>query len=170
LILSYHLTPGQTHESTVLDVVLENADKNLLDSAGVPVPWPVRLAGDKGYRADWIDDCLMELEVLPVIPSKSNEDHIHIACTLPRTVTQAKLLEETKKGSSIWMKQQQGGLRHFSWQAGYGIFSLGQSQLPTLIQYIDNQEEHHRTKSFKEELLELLEKYDVEYDEKYLWD
>lgn len=97
-------------------------------------------------------------------------DHVHIACTLPRTLTQAKLLEETKKASSIWMKQQEGGPQHFSWQAGYGIFSLGQSQLPMLIQYIDNQEEHHRTKSFKEELLELLEKYDVEYDEKYLWD
>jgi len=98
------------------------------------------------------------------------EDHVHIACTLPRTLTQAKLLEETNKASSIWMKQQEGGPRHFSRQAGYGIFSLGQSQLPTLVQYIDNQKEHHRTKSFKEELLELLEKYDVEYDEKYLWD
>lgn len=98
------------------------------------------------------------------------EDHVHIACTLPRTLTQSKLLEETKKASSIWMKQQEGGPQNFSWQSGYGIFSLGQSQLPTLIQYIDNQEEHHRRKSFKEELLELLEKYDVEYDEKYLWD
>ncbi len=68
------------------------------------------------------------------------------------------------------MKQQDGGTEHFSWQAGYGIFSLGQSQLLILLQYIDNQEEHHRTKSFKEELLELLEKYGVEYDEKYLWD
>ena len=72
--LSYHLTPGQTHESTVFDVVLENADKKLLDGRGGLVPWPVRLAGDKGYRADWIDDCLMKLEILPVIPSKSNED------------------------------------------------------------------------------------------------
>lgn len=98
------------------------------------------------------------------------EDHVHIACTLPRTLTQAKLLEEIKKPSSIWMKQQERGIPHFSWQSGYGIFSLGQSQLPTLIQYIDNQEEHYRTKSFKEELLELLEKYDVAYDEKYLWD
>lgn len=98
------------------------------------------------------------------------ENHVHIACTLPRTLTQAKLLEEIKKPSSIWMKQQERGPRHFSRQAGYGIFSLSQSQLPTLIQYIDNQEEHHRTKSFKEELLTLLEKYDIEYDEKYLWD
>ena len=62
------------HESTVFDVVLENADKKLLDGRGGLVPWPVRLAGDKGYRADWIDDCLMKLEILPVIPSKSNED------------------------------------------------------------------------------------------------
>lgn len=98
------------------------------------------------------------------------EDHVHIACTLPRTLTQAKLLEEIKKPSSIWMKQQEGGSRNFSWQAGYGVFSLGQSQLPTLLQYIDNQEQHHRTKTFKEELLELLVKYNVDYDEKYLWD
>ena len=98
------------------------------------------------------------------------EDHVHIACTLPRTLTMAKLLEEIKKPSSIWMKQQEQGIPNFSWQAGYGIFSLGQSQLPALIQYIDNQEEHHRTRTFKEELLELLEKYGVEYDEKYLWD
>ena len=98
------------------------------------------------------------------------EDHVHIACTLPRTLTQAKLLEEIKKPSSIWMKQQERGIPHFSWQSGYGIFSLGRSQLPTLLQYIDNQEQHHRTKGFKEELIELLEKYDVEYDEKYLWE
>ena len=90
--------------------------------------------------------------------------------TLPRTLTQAKLLEEIKKPSSIWMKRQEQRIPHFSWQAGYGIFSLSQSQLPALIQYIDNQEEHHRKRTFKEELLELLEKYGVEYDEKYLWD
>ena len=98
------------------------------------------------------------------------DDHVHLACTLPRILTMAKLVEEIKKPSSIWMKQQEGGVQHFSWQSGYGIFSLGQSQLQTLLQYIDNQEEHHRTKSFKDELLELLEKYGVDYDEKYLWD
>jgi putative transposase len=76
------------------------------------------------------------------------DDHVHIACTLPRTLTMAKLVEEIKKPSSSWMKQQEGGIALFSWQAGYGIFSLGQSQLPALLRYIDNQEEHHRTKSF----------------------
>lgn len=72
--LSFHLTPGQTHESTTLDIVLENADGQLFDIDGEPVPWPIALAGDKGYRADWIDVCLMELGIAPVIPSKSNED------------------------------------------------------------------------------------------------
>jgi len=62
------------------------------------------------------------------------DDHIHIACTLPRTLTMAKLVEEIKKPSSIWMKQQEGGSRYFAWQSGYGIFSMGQSQLPTLLQ------------------------------------
>ena len=71
--LSFHLTPGQTHESTTLDIVLENADGDLLDVDGKPVPWPIALAGDKGYRADWIDECLMALGIAPVIPSKSNE-------------------------------------------------------------------------------------------------
>lgn len=98
------------------------------------------------------------------------DDHVHIACTLPRTVTMAKLVEEIKKPSSVWIKQQEGGPAQFAWQAGYGIFSLGQSQLPMLLEYVDNQVEHHKAKSFKEELLELLVKYGVDHDEKYLWD
>ena len=98
------------------------------------------------------------------------DDHVHIACTLPRTLTMAKLVEEIKKPSSSWMKQQERDTAQFSWQSGYGIFSLGQSQLPALIRYIDDQEEHHKTNSFKEELLLFLEKYGVAYDKKYLWD
>jgi putative transposase len=82
----------------------------------------------------------------------------------------AKLIEEIKKPTSMWIKQQASGSPLFAWQAGYGIFSLGQSQLPALLKYIDNQEEHHRTKSFKEELLDFLDKYGIEFDEKYLWD
>lgn len=61
------------------------------------------------------------------------EDHIHIACTLSRTLTISKLLEEVKRSSSAWIKQQDSACKEFSWQAGYGVFSLGQSQLPSLI-------------------------------------
>ena len=72
--LHFHLTPGQTHESTAFQELLEGADSNLFDSDGEPVAWPVAMAGDKGYRADWIDEYLMDLGITPVIPSKENED------------------------------------------------------------------------------------------------
>ena len=72
--MEFHLTPGQTHESTVLDTLLVNADEQLVNPHGQPIAWPVAIAGDKGYRADWIDEYLMELEIAPVIPSKENED------------------------------------------------------------------------------------------------
>lgn len=68
------LTAGQVHESTALDTLLVQANLDLFDIQGDPVPWPVALAGDKGYRADWIDEYLLDLEIRPVIPSKENED------------------------------------------------------------------------------------------------
>jgi len=71
--LAFELTAGQAHESTVLDEVLIGADAELFDAAGEPVAWPVALAGDKGYRADWIDAYLLDLGITPVIPSKANE-------------------------------------------------------------------------------------------------
>ncbi len=97
-------------------------------------------------------------------------DHVHIACTLPRTMPVSKLLEEIKKSSSAWIKQQTPTCHGFAWQAGYGAFSLGQSQLDALIAYIDGQEEHHRKRTFKEEFIEFLKRYGVGYDERYLWD
>jgi hypothetical protein len=97
-------------------------------------------------------------------------DHVHIACTLPRTVPVSKLLEEIKKSSSAWIKQQASTSRGFAWQAGYGAFSLGQSQLDALIAYIDGQDEHHRKRTFKEEFVEFLKRYGVDYDERYVWD
>jgi transposase len=72
--LHFHLTAGQTHESTALISLLEGADAEVADGEGAPIAWPVALAGDKGYRADWIDEYLLELEIQPVIPSKANED------------------------------------------------------------------------------------------------
>ena len=98
------------------------------------------------------------------------ENHVHIACTLPRTLPVSRLLEEIKKSSSLWIKNRDVRCQDFSWQAGYGAFSLGQSQLDRLIHYIEAQKEHHQKRTFQEELLELLDKYNVDYDEKYLWD
>jgi REP element-mobilizing transposase RayT len=97
-------------------------------------------------------------------------DHVHIAARLGRTTTQADLLESIKKKSSTWMKSQAREYQGFFWQGGYGAFSIGWSQLEDLVQYIDNQEQHHKSYSFQEEYLALLKKYRVEFDERFLWD
>jgi len=72
--LTFHLTAGQDHESTALIKLLEGADAEVVDHEGEPVAWPLALAGDKGYRADWIDEYLLDLGIAPVIPSKKNEE------------------------------------------------------------------------------------------------
>ena len=74
LPLHFHLTAGQTHESAVLDEVFIGADQRLLDEDGEPIAWPFAVGGDTGYRADWIDESLLDLGIEPVIPSKENED------------------------------------------------------------------------------------------------
>lgn len=105
----------------------------------------------------------------PSIQTGGVADHVHILFALSRTVSQSQVVEEVKKGSSKWMKQE-GGVSDFSWQAGYGAFSIGESQVKALVNYIQNQEEHHRKVSFQDEYRKFLQKYQVEYDEKYMWD
>ena len=95
-------------------------------------------------------------------------DHVHIACTLPRTVSQSELVNKVKVTSSKWAKEQ--GKTAFAWQNGYGIFSISHPHLGALLAYIDGQAEHHRVKPFQEEFRAFLEKYNVPYDERYVWE
>jgi REP element-mobilizing transposase RayT len=81
----------------------------------------------------------------------ASDDHIHIACSLARTIAVSKLIEEIKTGSSKWMKTKSTRHEDFAWQNGYGAFSIGQSQLNDLRQYITSQREHHRRVSFQDE-------------------
>ena len=97
-------------------------------------------------------------------------DHVHIACSLSRTITVSKLVEEVKKSSSKWIKTKGTPYSGFSWQAGYGAFSVGQSQLPTLKRYIARQKEHHQRTTFQEEFRAFLERYRIEYNENHVWD
>ena len=97
-------------------------------------------------------------------------DHVHIVTTLPRTVSQAQLVEEIKKASSKWIKTLDARYRGFFWQRGYGAFSVSPSQLDTLVQYVEAQQEHHRTRTFQEEYRELLRRHGVDFDERYVWD
>ncbi len=97
-------------------------------------------------------------------------DHVHILCNLSRTISIAQLVEEIKTLSSARIKEQGPALQDFHWQNGYGAFSVSQSNAPQVKQYVENQEEHHRTRTFQEEFRLLLEKHGIEYDERYVWD
>ena len=97
-------------------------------------------------------------------------NHIHILCRLSRTISVSKLVEKIKTGTSKWIKTRGTQFHSFSWQNGYGAFSIGVSNLPALKKYISNQKEHHKSRIFEDELIILLKKYEIVYDERYLWD
>ena len=105
----------------------------------------------------------------PSLQTGGVADHVHILFALSRTISPAELVEEVKKGSSKWMKDD-GGVPGFFWQAGYGAFSIGESQAESVIRYIQNQEQHHRKVTFQEEFRKFLQRYKVAYDERYVWD
>ncbi len=98
------------------------------------------------------------------------EDHVHILCSLAKTETLAKIIGESKRSSSLWIKNKGGILEKFKWQKGYGAFSISISHVDRVRKYIDNQKDHHKKISFQDEFREFLEKYQIEYDEKYIWD
>ena len=97
-------------------------------------------------------------------------DHVHLLMTLCRTIPQAELIKELKRNSTTWLKQQASNLHDFQWQTGYAIFSVSQSNIPEVREYIEKQEEHHRTRTFQEELIAFLKHHYQTYDERYLWD
>ena len=97
-------------------------------------------------------------------------DHVQILTTLPRTLSQAQLIKQIKKTSSKWIKTVDTRYRGFTWQRGYGAFSVSPSQLESVLHYINKQQEHHRMRTFQEEYRELLRKHGVDFDERYVWD
>ncbi|MBK8520939.1 MAG: IS200/IS605 family transposase [Ferruginibacter sp.] len=97
-------------------------------------------------------------------------DHIHILCMLSKKIALMKLLEEIKSHSSKWMKTKDEFLKNFYWQDGYGAFSVNPSEVDKVVAYIANQHEHHSKKTFQDEYRAFLKKYNVEYDERYVWD
>jgi REP element-mobilizing transposase RayT len=106
----------------------------------------------------------------PPIKIGGIDDHIHILCRLSKKITTIKLLEEIKKTSSKWIKTKGEEFADFHWQDGYGAFTVSPSGVNNVSLYIENQEEHHRHKKFKDEYIELLKTNNADYDERYLWD
>jgi len=103
-------------------------------------------------------------------------DHVHLFFGMRPSQSLSDLMKQVKGDSSKCLPagkagiNEQGYLKNrFSWQAGYGAFSYSKTDVPKIIQYIKNQKEHHRTKSFQDEYLELLKSFDIEYDERYIF-
>ena len=97
-------------------------------------------------------------------------DHIHILFSLGRVIAIADLVEQVKTSTSKWIKTKGPEFRNFHWQRGYGAFSIGQSNVASLKRYIKNQKQHHRRVTFQEEYRKFLKAYEIEFDERYVWE
>jgi putative transposase len=106
----------------------------------------------------------------PALQIGGVEDHIHILFTLSKKISLVTFVEELKRNSSKWMKQQGQEFENFYWQGGYGAFSVNPRETDVVINYIKNQKEHHKKKTFQDEYRAFLDQYNVPYDEKYVWD
>jgi putative transposase len=97
-------------------------------------------------------------------------DHVHALFNLSKNLSIANVVYELKRSSSKWVKTLEPRQNKFHWQGGYGAFSVSQSHVDLVGRYIQNQERHHRRVSFQDEYRDFLRKYELAYDERYLWD
>ena len=134
-------------------------------------------------RRRWLKDAALRKELYaymatilrdnvdsPVLLINGVDDHIHALCLLSRKFAIMKVIEEMKTETTKWVKKQSTETADFAWQAGYGVFSVSESNIPQVKDYIANQEEHHKTMSFQEEFRALCKRHNIELDERYAWD
>jgi putative transposase len=106
----------------------------------------------------------------PLLAVGGVADHVHLLCRMSRTITVADLLRNLKRDSSIWFKAIEGSAKDFEWQSGYGAFSISPGHVAAVTHYLESQESHHATVTFQDEFRRLLQKYEVEFDERFVWD
>ncbi len=95
-------------------------------------------------------------------------NHVHILARFSASVSVSEMMRRIKGASSKWVNENSKSTSHFTWQRGYGAFSVSESSVENVISYIGNQEEHHRKSTFEEEFIQLLQKHEIPYDEKYI--
>jgi REP element-mobilizing transposase RayT len=98
------------------------------------------------------------------------DNHIHILCMLSKKIALMKLVQEIKSNSSRWIKAKGEKYENFFWQDGYGAFSVAEENVLVVRNYIKNQRQHHQQMHYQDELINILEKHRIQYDEKYIWD
>ena len=130
------------------------------------------LLRDRAFREEmhrYIGGILNGLDCPPILVG-GVEDHVHLLCVLSRTCAPADMVKEVKRSSSLWIKTRAPEFADFAWQGGYGIFSISFSQIEEVRRYIAGQEQHHRKLTFQDEFRRLLKRYQLAYDEAYVWD
>ena len=105
---------------------------------------------------------------IPIIIN-GTENHIHVLCIMSKNISLADLLEDIKRNSSRWIKTKGTHYRNFAWQGGYAGYSVSQSKVEIVKKYIENQKEHHKHQSFKDEYIQFLKENGIDYNEDYLW-
>ena len=118
---------------------------------------------------DYLGGICKHLECYP-LKVGGHKDHVHIFCLLSKKIALINLMEELKKRSSKWIKTKGYAYRNFYWQTGYGAFSINPKQKDVVIEYISHQKDHHKTISFQDEYRAFLKEYNIDYDERYVWD
>ena len=111
---------------------------------------------------------LVNITSCQVLCVGGTENHVHALLMFSRTETVAHVVEEMKRNSSRWIKTLSPQYEQFAWQGGYAAFSVSQSQVETVLEYIKNQMEHHKKQTFQDEYLEFLRLHKIEFDERYV--
>jgi putative transposase len=106
----------------------------------------------------------------PALEIMGEPEHMHILFLLSRTQTISDVVGQVKRGSSAWLKTKQPSYHQFHWQNGFGALSVSQSAVEEVREYIRNQREHHKRVTFQDEFRAFLQRYEVEFDEQYVWD
>ncbi|MEO6726871.1 MAG: IS200/IS605 family transposase [Blastocatellia bacterium] len=113
---------------------------------------------------------ILKNEKSVLLASGGTMNHVHLLISQSKNIALSDLLKEVKQSSSKWIKTQGKEFSDFQWQDGYGAFTIGKSQVETIRNYFANQKIHHQKQDFQDELREVLNRYDLGYDERYLWD
>ena len=123
---------------------------------------------EKEHLYAYMGSIIKDNESIPILIN-GTKDHVHILCVMSKNIALAKLIEEIKRHSSRWIKTKNHHYSNFAWQGGYGGFSVSPSLHDKTKRYIENQEQHHKKVTFKEEYLLFLKMYGINYNEDYLW-
>ncbi len=128
---------------------------------------PIQLKDEKELYA-YIGGTIKRTSSYPVMINGTG-NHIHILSTLSKNISLAEFIKMIKANSSRWIKTKHACYKDFQWQGGYSAYSVSQSKVETVKKYIENQKEHHKTVSFREEYIMFLKEYGVDFDEAFLW-